>query len=183
MRNFWSEFEGDNWFLRNKNFLGKGFDMPLFLLELYSIKPGKVLEIGAANGYRLAKIYERYNSDCTGVEPSQKAIEDGKSKYPFIKFIRSTCENSNLQKRKFDLIIVNFVFHWIYRENLYVCVQKIDDGLEKGGYLIIVDFGTEYFFIKKISSFKGCQFLHLENALLGIIYKIRRIFRNSENKV
>jgi SAM-dependent methyltransferase len=157
MKNFWTEFEGDNWFLRNKNFLGKGFDMPLFLMELYLIKPGNVLEVGAANGYRLAKIHEVYNSDVTGIEPSRNAIEDGISKYPFIRFIRSTCECFDLQE-KFDLIIVNFVFHWIYRENLYVCVNKIDQNLKEGGYLILGDFGPEYFFKRKYHHLKDANF-------------------------
>ncbi len=157
-KNLRLESEGNNWFLRNKDHLGKGFDIPLFLLELYSIKPKKTLEIGAANGCRLTKIYERYISDCTGVEPSQEAIEDGKSKYPFIKFVRSTCENSNLQKRKFDLIIVNFVFHWIYREKLLIYIEKIDKALEEGGYLLIGDFGTEYFFKRKYHHLKDANF-------------------------
>lgn len=43
-KNLWLEFEGNSWFLRNKDHLGKGFDIPLFLLELYSIKPKKALE-------------------------------------------------------------------------------------------------------------------------------------------
>ena len=158
MKNLWLEFEGDNWFLRNKDYLGKNFDIPLFLLELYSIKPKKVLEIGAANGYRLAKIYKRYNSDVIGIEPSQKAIQDGKKNYPFIKFFRNTCEKFNLQEKNFDLIIANFVFHWIYRENLYACVQKIDELLETDGYLIIGDFGTEYFFKRKYHHLKDGNF-------------------------
>ncbi|RLJ03607.1 MAG: class I SAM-dependent methyltransferase [Candidatus Aenigmatarchaeota archaeon] len=157
MKNLWIEFEGDNWFLRNKDHLGKNFDIPLFLLELYSIKPKKVLEIGAANGYRLARIYKQYNCDVIGIEPSQRAIQDGKKKYPFIKFFRDTCESFNTHER-FDLVIVNFVFHWIYRENLYVCVQKIDELLEINGHLIIGDFGTEYFFKRRYHHLRDANF-------------------------
>ena len=89
MANPWFESEGDNWYLRNKESFGKKSDVPLFLLQFYSIKPGKVLEIGASNGYRLATIHERYNSNVTAVEPSKKAVEDGHSMYPFITFISS----------------------------------------------------------------------------------------------
>lgn len=156
MKNVWLEFEGDNWFLRNKEHLGKDSDIPLLLLQLYSIRPKKVLEIGAANGYRLAKIHEQYNSDVTAIEPSQKAVEDGKRKYPFVRFIRSTCEDADVQG-KFNLIIANFVFHWIYREDLYACVCKIDKMLEEGGYLIVGDFGTDYFFKKKYHHLKDAN--------------------------
>lgn len=157
MKNIWKESEGDNWFLRNKVNLGENFDVLLFLLKLYYIKPANVLEIGAANGYRLAELYKKYNSYTVVIEPSKKAIEDGRKKYPFIKFIKSTIEDCKLGE-KFNLIIVNFVFHWIYRENLYTCVAKIDGLLEKGGYLIIGDFGTESFLKKKYHYLKNIDF-------------------------
>ncbi len=155
MSNPWFEFEGDNWYTRNKEYLGSSFDVPLFLLKLYSIKPEKVLEIGATNGYRLAKIHEQYNAEVIAIEPSEKAVEDGRAKYPAVRFIRSTCEDCDLEE-KFDLIIVDFVFHWVYRESLYKCVYKIDNMLEDGGCLLIGDFGPEYFFKRK--------YHHLENA-------------------
>lgn len=155
MNNPWFEFEGDNWYTRNKEHLGSGFDIPLFLLDLYSIKPEKVLEIGAADGYRLAKIHEQYNAEATAIEPSEKAVKDGRADYPAVKFIRSTCEDCDLEE-KFDLVIVNFVFHWVYRERLYKCVYRIDNMLKDGGCLIIGDFGPEYFFKRK--------YHHLDNA-------------------
>jgi len=40
----------------------------------------------------------------------------------------------------FDLIIVNFVFHWIDRANLLRSMAEIDRLLEDSGYLIIGDF-------------------------------------------
>jgi len=155
MKNIWLESEGDRWFLRNEDCLGKDFDIPLHLLELYSIRPKKALEIGAANGYRLAKIHEQYNAEVTAIEPSEKAVKDGKANYLAVRFIRSTFENCDLEE-KFDLVIVNFVFHWIYRESLYKCVYKIDNMLKDGGCLIIGDFGPEYFFKRK--------YHHLDNA-------------------
>lgn len=148
MKNLWIDSEGDNWFARNKKQLGRGLDIPLYLLKLYSIKPKKVLEIGAADGYRLSKIYSRYGSKVTAIEPSYKAVEAGKKKYRSVKFIQNILERYEL-KESFDLIIVNFVFHWVYRENLYTCVQKIDTALKDGGYLIIGDFGTGYFLKNK----------------------------------
>lgn len=157
MSNPWFESEGDNWYTRNKESLGSSFDVPLFLLKLYSIKPEKVLEIGAANGYRLAKIHEQYSAEVTAIEPSEKAVEDGRANYPVVRFIRSTYEDCDL-KEKFDLIIVNFVFHWVYRESLYKCVYKIDNMLKDGGCLLIGDFGPEYFFKRKYHHLKDADF-------------------------
>src|SRR4030042_1448339 len=106
MKNQWLEFEGDNWYARNKDHLGGAFDPPLFLLDLYSIKPKKVLEIGASDGYRLAVIHKKYGSEATAVEPSEKAVESGKSSYPFVRFIRSPCEDFDSEEN-FDTEIVN----------------------------------------------------------------------------
>lgn len=134
------QYEGDNWFLRNKDFLKTKRDLPLFLIKLYNLKPKLVLEIGASNGYRLAQIYKKYKAKVYAIEPSTKAIQDGKKKWPFIKFQNSTCALMNYDEHSFDLVIVNSVFHWIDRDELMKSIAKIDNVLQWGGHLIIGDF-------------------------------------------
>ena len=134
------EFEGDNWYERNKKSLEAEKDIPILLMEFYGIKPTRILEVGASNGYRLARIYEKYGGDVHAVEPSEKAIEDGKERYPFIKFQRATAENMVYDRQFFDLIIVNSVFHWVDRETLLISIANIDNTLKWGGHIIIGDF-------------------------------------------
>ncbi|MBN4051247.1 class I SAM-dependent methyltransferase [bacterium AH-315-M05] len=156
MRNIWFTSEGDNWFQRNRESLGKGNpsqDFVINLLKLYEIHPIDVIEIGASNGYRLAFIQELFSSKVLGVEPSLKAINDGKKRYPKVRFIRSTCEDMKI-KEKFDLVILNFVFHWIDRGNLFTCIKNIDDVLKDEGFLIIGDFGTENYIKRKYEHIK-----------------------------
>jgi len=154
VKNIWKESEGDNWFLRNKGILEKRLDLCLTLLNIYSIKPKRVLEIGASYGYRLARIHEKFGSKVTAVEPSQEAIGEGEKKYPFIDFFRSTGEEFETTE-KFDLIIVNFVFHWVPRETLFSFVEKIDRFLDEEGYLIIGDFGVEHHLKRRYHHIKG----------------------------
>ena len=55
-----SDSEGDRWFARNRRALN-AFDASADsarLLELYSLWSYSVLEIGAANGFRLAAIHQ-----------------------------------------------------------------------------------------------------------------------------
>lgn len=134
--------ESDKWFERNRDAL-KGFDpeddFPLKLIELYHIQPDNVLEVGAANGSRLAVISELYNARVVAVEPSVEAILNGKTRFPRVEFIRAGASAIPLLEL-FDLIIVNFVFHWIDRANLLRSVAEIDRLLIDGGYLIIGDF-------------------------------------------
>ncbi len=147
-KNIWFENESNEWFERNKHLLGIKQDLILLLLDLYRIKPERVLEIGCVNGYRLAKIYEKYNSEVLGIEPSEKAIEDGTSKWPFIKFQKAMCDDFNVEGN-FDLIISNFVFHWISRDTLIKSIYKIDECVRNEGFLIIGDFGPEAFMKRK----------------------------------
>jgi SAM-dependent methyltransferase len=146
--NIWMENEGDNWFTRNKENIEPNFDIILFLMDIYKIHPKIAIEIGCANGYRLAKIHDKYDSEVIGIEPSDKAINDGRSMWPFITFLKDISCSFELSK-KVDLVIINFVFHWISRDRLIKSVDKINDVLGNNGLLIIGDFGTENFIKNK----------------------------------
>jgi SAM-dependent methyltransferase len=135
-------YEGDNWFERNKEGLKRldpDADFPLKLMELYDLQPRSVLEVGAANGYRLAAIAERFKASVVGVEPSAAAIADGKTCFPAVKLIRGMTHDIPLQD-VFDLVIVNFVLSWIDRAKLLDSVAELDRLLVDGGYLIVGDF-------------------------------------------
>jgi SAM-dependent methyltransferase len=137
-----SDFEGDRWFDRNRgalNAFDPAADLPLKLIGLYGLNPERVLEIGAANGFRLAAIRERTGAEAVALEPSGEAIRNGKASYPFVTFIRGTVSAVPLRD-SFDLVIVNFVFHWVDRQNLLHAVAEVDRLVGEGGYLLIGDF-------------------------------------------
>ncbi|MBL8022473.1 MAG: class I SAM-dependent methyltransferase [Leptospirales bacterium] len=138
--------ESDQWFTRNRAVLDTGHlerDLPLKLFDMYQLRPASVLEIGSANGYRLEAIRTRCNCEVTGVEPSSQAIADGQSRYPAIKFIHSTAAAIPIIEKTFDLVIVNFVLHWIDRSTLMRSIAEIDRLLADGGHLILGDFSPE----------------------------------------
>ena len=59
------DYEADSYYNRNKDDILKLdalHDVPIRILELYKIKPKKVLEIGCANGYRLDFIEKKWIS-------------------------------------------------------------------------------------------------------------------------
>ena len=64
---------------------------------------------------------------------------NGKASFPFITFIRGTASAVPLRE-SFDLVIVNFVFHWIDRQSLLRAVAEVDRLVRDGGYLLIGDF-------------------------------------------
>ncbi len=137
-----SDSEGDRWFERNRralNAFDASADLPLKLIRLYGLTPERVLEIGAANGFRLAAIHQRTGAETVAVEPSAQAVLNGKASFPFITFIRGTASTVPLRE-SFDLVIVNFVFHWIDRQSLLRAVAEVDRLVSDSGYLLIGDF-------------------------------------------
>lgn len=134
--------EGDRWFERNRmalNSFDATADLPLKLIELYKLRPERVVEIGAANGFRLATIHARTGADVVAVEPSARAILNGKASFPQVAFIRGSASAVPLRE-SFDLVIVNFVFHWIDRATLLRSVAEVDRLVQDGGFLLIGDF-------------------------------------------
>lgn len=137
-----SDFEGDRWFERNRtalNAFDPVADLPLKLIGLYGLTPERVLEIGAANGFRLATIHERTGAETVALEPSAQAVLNGRASFPSITFIRGTASAVPLRD-SFDLVIVNFVFHWIDRQSLLRAVAEVDRLVSDGGYLLVGDF-------------------------------------------
>ena len=134
--------EGDRWFARNRGALERfdaDADLPLRLMGLYDLRPERALEIGAANGFRLAAIHQRGGARVVAVEPSTQAISEGKAAFPSVRFVRGTAHALPLRE-SFDLVIVNFVFHWIDRVNLLRSVAEVDRLVGDGGWLMIGDF-------------------------------------------
>jgi SAM-dependent methyltransferase len=134
--------EGDRWFERNRGALvvaDAEHDVPMLLMRLYGFTPRSVLEIGAANGYRLAAIRETYGCRVVGVEPSPAAIADGEERFPDVELHRGRADEVPLDE-EFDLVIVNFVFHWIGRDRLLRAVAEVDRLTANHGLVAIGDF-------------------------------------------
>jgi SAM-dependent methyltransferase len=134
--------ECDRWYSRNRTALEKldlDNDFPLRVMELYRLRPRRVLEIGASNGFRLAAIAERYGAETVAVELSAEAVLDGQAKYPEVKFVRAPSHEIPLDE-PFDLVIVNGVFCVVDRAQLLRSVAETDRLLKDGGHLLLGDF-------------------------------------------
>ncbi len=115
-------------------------DPPLSVLSAAGIRATRVLEIGAATGWRLEEIRRRYGAECWGIEPSRQAAEEGKRLYPGITIYHGILDNIYLSTASFDLIVLSFVLHWVPREKLLATLAEVDRMLADGGHLIISDF-------------------------------------------
>jgi len=140
---FFVEAEGDRYYRRNREALrGKAaeHDPPLLLMHDYGLHPRSVLELGCADGWRLELIRRRLGCECVGVDASREAVDAGARDYPQLTLLTGTMAEVPIRNRRFELVIVFFVFHWNDRRTLMRALAETDRLVEDGGFLIVGDF-------------------------------------------
>jgi SAM-dependent methyltransferase len=135
------ESEGDAWYGRNLQYLrAADQDVVLTTLRQLQVTPKSVLEIGCANGYRLAQICEQFGAAGFGVEPSGKAVADGRGRYPSLSLAVGTADVLPFADGQFDLVIFGFCLYLVDPRLHFRCVAEADRVLADGGLLLIHDF-------------------------------------------
>ncbi len=137
--------EGDAWFRRNhvtaEALEQRAAEDPLLrCLERAPVRPGRVLEIGCSDGWRLELIRRRYGAECTGLEPSSEAVAKGRELYPALELHRGTAEQLPAPERFFDLVIFGYCLYLCDRQDLFKVAAEADRVLCDGGILAIYDF-------------------------------------------
>jgi len=97
-----------------------------------------VLEIGCANGWRLAALRAKYDCEVNGVEPSmQGCIEAASRRVPVW---RITAESLPAGNETHDLVIYGFCLYLTDPVDWLKIAAEGDRVLKNGGHLIIHDF-------------------------------------------
>lgn len=129
--------EGNAWFERNKHRLGQR-DPVSEAIEKAGIIPNNVLEIGCANGWRLARLRDKYGCEVTGIDPSLDACLEaarlGVSTY------QATANNLPVRSRSYDLVIFGFCLYLTDPSDWFQIVAEADMVLRPGGHIVIHDF-------------------------------------------
>jgi ubiquinone/menaquinone biosynthesis C-methylase UbiE len=135
--------EGDQWFKRNRDALEKkNTDLPFELACKAGILKDNitVLEIGCSTGYRLNMIQQKFKTECFGLEASKEAVSFGREKFPNLKLVTGEAALLPYTTEQFDVVIINFVLHWIDRQNLLKVFSEVDRVLKTSGSLVLGDF-------------------------------------------
>jgi SAM-dependent methyltransferase len=165
--------EGDAWFIRNKDRLGIR-DPVSDIIEQVRITPTNVLEIGCANGWRLAKLRDRYGCKVLGVEPSMAAcIEAAKLKVPAL---HSTAATLPTAFEEFDLVIYGFCLYLTDPSEWFRIVAEGDMVLKPGGHLIVHDFETFIPHSRKYEHCDGVLSYHVEFARMFLSHPLYHLF-------
>lgn len=146
--------EGDCWFQRNRkssHSVHGNDDKIVDLIKSIEIVPKRVLEIGCSNGQRLEVIRNAFQAKCYGIDPSTKAVDEGKSKYPDISLQVGTADNLPFDDDSFDMIIFGFCLYLCDRKDLFKIAYEADRCLKNNGTLIIKDFYPPFAYKNKYS--------------------------------
>ena len=140
-KDIFTNLEGDKYYERNKNKLLCSEDDPIIQtiaqLELY---PKKILEIGCSNGWRLNSLNNIYKSDCCGIDPSAKAIKQGKKDFKGVNLEKGTADALPYENQMFDMIIFGFCLYLCDRSDLFKIAYEADRVLMDLGHVTIYDF-------------------------------------------
>ncbi len=135
--------EGDRWFGRNRDWYESHVnkdDEIVQTLKFIELSPEKVLEIGCSNGAMLNLIKNAFGAKCWGIDPSNRAIEDGKRRFTDITFCAGTADSLPFEDNSFDTIVFGFCLYLCDRNDLFKIAYEADRCLMNEGTLIIKDF-------------------------------------------
>jgi ubiquinone/menaquinone biosynthesis C-methylase UbiE len=96
-----------------------------------------------------------FQAGCNGIDPSYKAIKDGKSRYPNISLQVGTADELPFDDDSFDMIIFGFCLYLCDRKELFKIAYEADRCLRDKGTLIIKDFYPPFAYKNKYSHHDG----------------------------
>lgn len=136
------DVEGDGWFERNQHRPDPATELMIQALKIAKIAPSSVLEIGSSAGRQLQRMHEEFGCQCYGLEPSEKAIEYGKSLRPWIEFKKGTADRLPYADGQFDLVIFGFCLYLCDPPDLFRIACEADRVLRDKGVMLIKDFSS-----------------------------------------
>jgi SAM-dependent methyltransferase len=141
--------EGDQYFKRNREILADvekaaTRDPVIKALGAAQGQLGRVLEIGAMNGWRLEWLRHHGATYCAGIDPSESAIADGKARFPALDLHVATADELPFAPHSFDLVIFGFCLYLCDRKDLFRIATECDRVLSDQGRVAIFDFLPDF---------------------------------------
>ena len=111
----------------------------LEVLGELELAPKRVLEIGAADGLRLAALRTRLPvAQVVALDPSHEALRAGAQRC--IAGARATAERLPFRDGAFELVILGFCLYLVDREDLFAIAAEVDRVLAATAHVAIFDF-------------------------------------------
>ena len=136
--------EGDEYLRRNlAKMNAKNASEDIRLFARYSKPRAKVLEIGCANGAKLAQLQALVPCEAWGIDPSAEAIRSGCQRFPNLHLSVGTADHLDFPDASFDFVIFGFCLYLVDRPLLTRVMAEADRVLCDRGFLGITDFDAK----------------------------------------
>lgn len=168
------ESEGDRWFDRNRDDMVKASDADPVTVAInqHNIKPTSVVEVGCANGWRLALLRGMFGCEVLGVDPSMMAARDAATRR--VRVLWATASTMSIPlDLKIDLVIYGFCLYLTDPADWLQIAAKGDDLLAPGGHLIVHDFyGRSTATARRYEHRAGILCYHFDFAALWLAHPL-----------
>lgn len=98
-------------------------------------KDAKILDLGCGNGIPVSKILSKYK--LTGIDISEKQIEQAKSNVPNAKFICTDILEFDFKHNYWDAIVSYYAIFHLKKDEQLILFDKMAKGLRLGGYFLL----------------------------------------------
>lgn len=132
--------EGEAWMKRNEGRYDENNDPVLAAIDQFALHPKRVLEIGCADGARLAVLERMWGCDVVGVDPAWNT----KAGASLCMVWNGTALDPPVCNDSFDAIIYGWCLYLCDPEDYFKIAEAGDRILRDGGYLIVYDFCTDH---------------------------------------
>lgn len=113
-------------------------------LSSYPDSITKILEIGCNYGYNLNYLAGRYDVECWGLEPSDKAVEYGRNRYRKVNtkvhISQGISNKLPFDDGEFDMVMIGFLMYVTPRDLIDDTVSEANRVLKQGGFIVLTDF-------------------------------------------
>ena len=149
-KRIFAEGEGDAWYLRNRSHLQSistlkfrsDIDFVCSELTPHQDSINAVLEVGCSNGLKLEHVCRQLNATGKGIDPSQKAIQEGNARMGdgIVELTVGSSDSIAFPDNAFDLVNFGFCLYFCDRSKILRSISEADRVLRPGGFLVITDF-------------------------------------------
>lgn len=139
--------QGDEWYRRNSSALANFSSENDLLTDLISqtCKTSSAIgEVGCSYPVRLQYLANKYAAFGFGIDPSKRAIENGKSSFPALSLQVGTAEKLPWEDSSIDILIYGFCLYLCDRQDLFLIASEGNRVLKDEGYLVVHDFLTPH---------------------------------------
>jgi SAM-dependent methyltransferase len=144
-KKIFKESEANNYHERNKDKnheVQVSYDLEILVetLKPFSKDIMSILELGCANGIKLAYLVKHFDAIGYGVDLSSSALEDARMRYPELNFEHAGADERIFHKNSMDLVYLGFFLYVLDREDVYTTMANVDYYLNNSGFVAILDF-------------------------------------------